>query len=91
VITSFPQRWDLRASYDGDNMTSVARAVERRIDTKEWQVDDGDCLAELIANECSGILFDISKYREESLQVRDIFENVIGDVVWFIFSPARLE
>jgi hypothetical protein len=64
-------------------MTDVIGAVERRLVTRKWPVplSDGCALAELIANECSGILFDIDRYRDKWLQVREIYENAIAEVV----------
>jgi hypothetical protein len=66
-------------------MTDIVAAVERRlvIEGQLRPLKNGMQLAELIANECSGMLFDIAKYREKWLQVREIYENAIGDVVSF--------
>jgi len=61
-------------------MTDIAAAVERRLGQLR-PVETGRQLAELIANECSGMLFDVAKYRGEWLQVREIYENAISDVV----------
>ncbi|KAK3988464.1 hypothetical protein QBC44DRAFT_382394 [Cladorrhinum sp. PSN332] len=85
VISSFPCRWDYENLCDPHNMTDIVAAVERRlvIDRQLRPVENGMQLAELIANECSGILFDIAKYREKWLQVREIYESAIGDVVSF--------
>ncbi|KAL2821445.1 hypothetical protein BDW59DRAFT_164181 [Aspergillus cavernicola] len=82
VITSFPHKWSNTEGFDPYNMTEILAAVERRLVTKEWPiaVESGQILAELIANECSGIMFDIAKYRDRWLQVREIYENAIGDV-----------
>ncbi|KAI0159896.1 hypothetical protein GGR52DRAFT_576635 [Hypoxylon sp. FL1284] len=83
VITSFPHRWANDASgIDSFNMTDVVAAIERRILSKAWPnaIKSGTDLAALIANECSGILFDPARHRDKWIQTQEIYENTIGNL-----------
>ncbi|KAI0528444.1 hypothetical protein GGR58DRAFT_495970 [Xylaria digitata] len=82
VITSFPYRWVNDGSIDSYNMTDVVAAVERKILSKAWPVsiDSGTKLAELIANECSGIMFDLAKHRDKWIHTQEIYEDAIGNL-----------
>ncbi|KFA80205.1 hypothetical protein S40288_10075 [Stachybotrys chartarum IBT 40288] len=82
IISCFSHMWDKESRCDPYGMTNVAAAVERRFLTRQWPVTFGNglVLAEMIVDECSGVLFDIAKYRSKWLQVREIYETAIGDV-----------
>ncbi|KAI1876265.1 uncharacterized protein JN550_001761 [Neoarthrinium moseri] len=82
VITSFPHRWVNDGSIDTYNMTDVVAAIERRIMSKAWdiEIDNGIHLAELIANECSGIIFDPAKHKDKWTQTQEIYEDAIGNL-----------
>ncbi|KAI1850202.1 hypothetical protein JX265_002100 [Neoarthrinium moseri] len=63
-------------------MTDVVAAIERRIMSKAWtfEIDNGRNLADLIANECSGIIFDLAKHRDKWIQTQEIYEDAIGNL-----------
>jgi hypothetical protein len=94
VVTSYPQRWnrdqsgqrdELDEHCDRNDITNVHSSIERRLlglgRALRGKKLNASHVAQLIVNECSGILFDIDKHREKWLQVREIYEEEICSVV----------